>query len=260
MTHGSPHACLRCGHALGARANFCGACGADRDGAPPTSRRSDSFMAAVLREADAGGSVQQAVAGLLVAVGAFVALLFILGVANLNADGGLAAMRLGDAAILGVGLVGAALRWRQVRPTLSLPRITGGGLALASGGLALVWLTSQLLTRIAPTTDGALVGLYHAEELPLWVALVDLAVLPAVTEELVFRGVILGGLLQVFRPQAAIVTTAVLFGAVHLSPLSMVHLTMMGLVLGAVRVGSGSLYPCILLHALYNAVIVLGVW
>jgi CAAX protease family protein len=85
--------------------------------------------------------------------------------------------------------------------------------------------------------------------------------LPAACEEAVFRGVLLPAFLTRLRPATAIVLSALLFGAVHvtwpadgLGALYQVpQAVLVGLVLGALRVRSGSLLPGVLAHALYNA-------
>ncbi len=90
--------------------------------------------------------------------------------------------------------------------------------------------------------------------------LVDFAVLPALGEELVFRGVVLSGLLGVFQARTAALVSAMLFATIHLSPLGFLHLGLLGYILARVRLGTGSLWPCMLIHGGYNAVLCLLAW
>ncbi len=75
-----------------------------------------------------------------------------------------------------------------------------------------------------------------------------------VIEELLFRGVLLGVLAYYTRSKwAAIIAAAVAFGVVHGQPQDILPLFTMAVFLGALRVWSGRLWPCILVHVLFNA-------
>ena len=93
-------------------------------------------------------------------------------------------------------------------------------------------------------------------------ALLLVAVIVPICEEVAFRGFILSGLQRGRRNFSAIVLSAFLFGFMHvlLSVTSqLVNATLMGLVLGLLAVRSGSLLPGILFHMINNGlVVVLG--
>lgn len=80
-------------------------------------------------------------------------------------------------------------------------------------------------------------------------------VMAPIVEELFFRGVLLGMLCTLLRRAwVPIVLTAVAFGLMHMQqPQDVLPLTTMGIVLGFVRIRCGALWPCILLHGLFNA-------
>ena len=88
---------------------------------------------------------------------------------------------------------------------------------------------------------------------PLGATLLLLSVAPAVTEEIAFRGIVLSRLDGVFGRNEALVVQAALFGIVHMLPMIFVSHFMLGLALGFVRRRTGSLYPCMFMHAAYNA-------
>jgi sodium transport system permease protein len=90
--------------------------------------------------------------------------------------------------------------------------------------------------------------------MPLGLVLVTLAVVPAVFEELCFRGFLVASLRTVVSASWAAVIAAVLFGLFHevISPGRLMTSTFIGLVLGWVRVRTGSVLPCIVLHAVHN--------
>lgn len=81
-----------------------------------------------------------------------------------------------------------------------------------------------------------------------------LAVLIApLTEEVLFRGIILRGLLSRWRPWAAILISALLFVLMHFNPAQAPVAFALGLALGWVYVRTRSLGLCMLGHALNNA-------
>jgi sodium transport system permease protein len=81
-----------------------------------------------------------------------------------------------------------------------------------------------------------------------------LAVLPAVCEELAFRGFVLSGLRKLGSKRWAIGISAVFFGVAHGVIQQSISATALGLVIGYVAVQTGSLIPCMLFHMTYNGV------
>ncbi len=79
-----------------------------------------------------------------------------------------------------------------------------------------------------------------------------LCLLPGITEEIAFRGLIQHWLHTVLRPWRAIVLTSALFMALHLSVLSAPYLFLVGVLLGWVKWKSKSLYPSMLIHITHN--------
>lgn len=128
----------------------------------------------------------------------------------------------------------------------------GAGLGLA---LPLTWLQRSWL-ELPPESAGL------AQLLDLggthWLALVGgLALVPAISEELAFRGVVLGLLRARWRPGAAVIAQALLFGLLHASLIRVLPTAALGLLLGALAVRTGWLLPGLLAHATHNALIVL---
>lgn len=79
------------------------------------------------------------------------------------------------------------------------------------------------------------------------------SVLAPITEELLFRGVLLPGLLRNYRPAVAIGQSALLFGLIHFNSAQSLNAFLMGLLLGWVYYQSRSLWLCIGLHGLHNS-------
>jgi len=80
------------------------------------------------------------------------------------------------------------------------------------------------------------------------------AVVAPIVEELTFRG--LGfGLLSKYGVRVALVGTAVLFGLVHGFLVALPLFVIVGLALGWLRMRSGSVYPGMVMHGLFNAAV-----
>jgi sodium transport system permease protein len=96
----------------------------------------------------------------------------------------------------------------------------------------------------------------------LGTAILFLAIVPAICEELAFRGFILSGLEHDFKPWSAILFSAFLFGFLHvlLSLFQQLfNASLLGIILGLLALRSRSILPGIVFHAINNTLaIVLG--
>ncbi len=86
-----------------------------------------------------------------------------------------------------------------------------------------------------------------------WQGPVLAIVIAPLTEEIVFRGLILRGLLGRWKPAAAIATSAVLFAVMHFNPAQTPVALILGVALGWVYYRTRSLGLCMLGHALNNS-------
>ncbi|SNC65637.1 hypothetical protein SAMN06265337_1341 [Hymenobacter gelipurpurascens] len=77
-------------------------------------------------------------------------------------------------------------------------------------------------------------------------------------EEILFRGILLNGLLRNYRPWVAIGQSALLFGLFHLNPAQIVSAGIMGLLVGWLYYRTQSLLLCIVMHALNNLMALVG--
>ncbi|HJL14897.1 MAG TPA: CPBP family intramembrane glutamic endopeptidase [Sandaracinaceae bacterium LLY-WYZ-13_1] len=81
--------------------------------------------------------------------------------------------------------------------------------------------------------------------------------IPALSEELLFRGLLLPGLAKRYHPTVGLVLSSVLFGLIHWAPVAVAYATVAGFALGWMRLKTGSVLPCIAMHGAFNAVPVL---
>jgi sodium transport system permease protein len=88
--------------------------------------------------------------------------------------------------------------------------------------------------------------------------LVCFAAVPAVCEELAFRGFILAGCRNLGNNGRAVLVSAIFFGATHAFLQQSINACLLGIVLGYLAVKSGSLLPGIIFHFLHNAMMVLS--
>lgn len=73
-----------------------------------------------------------------------------------------------------------------------------------------------------------------------------------ILEEVFFRGIILNGLLKNYSPQTAIITSAAIFGCIHLNPWQTIPAFLAGLLIGWLYWKTNSIIPGMLLHFVNN--------
>lgn len=91
--------------------------------------------------------------------------------------------------------------------------------------------------------------------------LLFVAVFAGIGEELLFRGMLQRILIRLFKnPAAGIVITAVIFSAIHLQFYGFLPRFILGILLGCIYWYSGSLWPAILAHFIYDAFAVVMIY
>jgi len=88
-----------------------------------------------------------------------------------------------------------------------------------------------------------------------WTLVLDLlctAVLPAFCEEALHRGMLMRGMSSLGMKKSILVS-GLLFGLLHLNIEQFFYATIIGFFLGYLAYGSGSIYPCIIVHFMNNA-------
>ncbi len=130
---------------------------------------------------------------------------------------------------------------------------------LIPAGLAVILssaiVNSQVLAWIGyPSSSGAShYGMTATQGVLLFIST---AVVPALCEELLFRGAIFSALLP-YGKTTAVLVSAVLFGLMHQNIAQIFYTTMAGVVLGVLCARSGSIWAGVLLHFFNNFIAVI---
>jgi membrane protease YdiL (CAAX protease family) len=92
----------------------------------------------------------------------------------------------------------------------------------------------------------------------IMVSIVLVGILPAFTEEMLFRGVILNGFRENYSPRKAVIVSAVLFGIIHLNPWQFVTAFIIGIISAWICIKTESILLCIYIHLFNNMLSVLA--
>lgn len=88
---------------------------------------------------------------------------------------------------------------------------------------------------------------------PVWLAIIAFAIVPAVVEEYVFRGLILGAYMKVDM-RAAVVISSLFFALLHFSLGSVLYGFFYGCVFALIRIATGNMMYSMVMHLVFNAV------
>lgn len=168
----------------------------------------------------------------------------------------LLSMGVGQLAMLLVPLIAVAATKRDARSVALVRPRSRYLLAAALVGSSL-WLVNLAIVHWLSLPD-EVPGMRTAIDTPpLWLVLLIVGLLPAVCEEVVFRGVLLRGLGTQFHPWVAGLLSAVIFAGYHLSLAQLVPMLIVGMVFALLALRSGSTAPTMLAHALNNCIALL---
>jgi sodium transport system permease protein len=124
------------------------------------------------------------------------------------------------------------------------------GFVFGQGVQRLYPFSDQMLQQMQQF--GGLLGDMHAA-VGVGAVLLVIALVPAICEEIAFRGFILSGLRHMGHRWVAILVSSIFFGATHGILQQSIPACAIGIVIGYVAVQTRSLLPCIILHCVYNS-------
>lgn len=142
--------------------------------------------------------------------------------------------------------------WR--RPTI--PALAGAAL-IGVGLVPVMNVVGALQHRVLPLDPRIARAMADAflpalEKNPI-LAPALIALLAGVCEELLFRGPLQTALLRRLPPWLALVLGGLLFGVAHMYLFGVLPIALIGIVLGAIVLRTGSIFPAMLLHTVYDA-------
>ena len=129
--------------------------------------------------------------------------------------------------------------WRQIFP-------------LAFGSIALLFGVIAPIQSLIPIPEAMQATFRAAMGATGWSTFVYFVLAAPLLEELIFRGIMLDGLLKRYGPLTSIIVSSLLFGLAHLNPWQFVTGFVIGCFLGWVYLRSGSVGACIVIHMAAN--------
>jgi len=141
--------------------------------------------------------------------------------------------------------------------SLKVPKVKDfiGGFILYIGVYALMLVASFVLISIFPqSAENTAMTFDVLMKQPFALVVLVMTVMPAIGEELYFRGLIFGSLRHRYSAVWAIVISSVIFGVFHLSLVKIIPTGMLGACFAYVAYTSGSIYIGMFLHFFNNLV------
>jgi uncharacterized protein len=91
-------------------------------------------------------------------------------------------------------------------------------------------------------------------------AILKVAIMAPIIEEMIFRGVIMHGLMRNYSKFTAVFVSALLFALFHLNPWQFPATFVLGLILGILMLRTRNIYLCILGHATNNGLVLISMF
>ena len=148
---------------------------------------------------------------------------------------------------------------RPVSEWVPLRRIPGqaiAGVVVGSvGAMILLSEVDNLVRFVLPTPEWLVELFLGLSKESFWAAGFVLVIVAPVTEEILFRGVILPGFLRRFGVLKAFLLSAILFGGIHLNPWQFISASGLGILFAWWYARTRSLIPSLIGHALVNGMV-----
>ncbi|HRH59062.1 MAG TPA: CPBP family glutamic-type intramembrane protease [Chitinophagaceae bacterium] len=153
----------------------------------------------------------------------------------------------------------AKVNWANIKPLLRFnnfkPLIIIAVITLAvSFSLLVNVLVTQLNVSVYRHDTEPMYNFYRIYTTPILIMIYSIAVMPALFEELAFRGVMYNYLNIILDEKMVVVVTAFAFGMLHLSFISLVWLIPFGILLAQMRRKYQTIWYGIIFHFTFNLV------
>lgn len=148
------------------------------------------------------------------------------------------------------------LNWSSIKPVLYFNNfkwsVLFGVIALAAAGSFVVSFSAQQLNLTFFETQISYYDSYKLYTFPTLVMVYSIAIMPAIFEELTFRGVMYNYCSNFLDERLVVAVTAFLFAIMHLSLISLVWLIPFGFFIGNLRRRYNTLWYGIVFHFIFN--------
>ena len=156
--------------------------------------------------------------------------------------------------IVSTKIEGGWLQWKIKPIREAIFKSISGWLMIMPVVLLVGWITNEVFGDQGGSNPLLDLVLSSDELIPLLLLLITTVIFAPVFEELVFRGVLLPVLVSKIGKIGGVLTSALIFSLAHLSVGELPPLFVLGIGLGLMRLTSGRLFPCALMHSLWNGV------
>ena len=156
--------------------------------------------------------------------------------------------------LISSGIDGGWLQWKIKPIKEGIFKSISGWLMIMPLVLLIGWLMNEIIGDQGGSNPLLELVLSSDEFIPLFFLFITTVFLAPVFEELVFRGVLLPVLVSKVGKISGVLLSALIFALAHLSVGELPPLFVLGIGLGLMRLSSGRLFPCALMHSLWNGV------
>jgi len=134
--------------------------------------------------------------------------------------------------------------------------------------LVFLWAAQNLIGEVNIALDKALpppawfwelFNKIFESDYGIYGAILKVAIMAPVIEELIFRGIIMHGLMRNYSKFTAIFASALMFALFHLNPWQFPATFILGILLGILMVRTRNIYLCILSHAINNGLVLVSI-
>ena len=156
--------------------------------------------------------------------------------------------------LLPLKIDGGWLQWKIKPIREGIYKSIIGWLMIMPFVLLVGWLMNEIFGDQGGSNPLLELVLSSDQFIPLFLLFITTVILAPMFEEFIFRGVLLPVLVSKIGKSSGVLLSALIFALAHLSVGELPPLFVLGIGLGLMRLSSGRLFPCALMHSLWNGV------
>ena len=149
--------------------------------------------------------------------------------------------------------IGVKMSGQKPKEVLSVWKVSPADILLAGtliiGLMPILSLLSAIMSLFFPNASADTLG--TASQYPLWMSIISLCIIPAVCEELIFRGIVFSGLKNMELKKACAVG-GIIFAVAHFSLQAFLYTFFIGYIFCYIVYRTRSVIPCMVTHFTLN--------